>query len=119
MAYEKKAMRELKERLKVPLNYHTWLRFTDANGTGHCEPEAFIELRDEIILFEMKLTGGHYGRLQMEGLYKPLLEFIYKKPVRCLMVCRNVTPATPRPLVHSPEEFMLGNLPFAVWQWLG
>lgn len=97
--------------------YHQWIQFleTTSQRPSFAEPEAWIERPKEIILFEAKLTGKPYGKLQMEGLYKPLIEHILAKPVRCLMVCRHVDQHTPGPFVGSPEEFMASDLPFATW----
>lgn len=112
--------RELETRWgNLDIHYHEWIRFHDANGTGHAEPEAYLVLKDRIVLFEAKLTGGIAGKMQMEGLYKPLLENIYRRPVVCLMICKNVAPDTPHPRYDSPEAFMSSGRPFGVWHWLG
>lgn len=120
VTYEKKAVRELKERFPAAaVQYHRWIHYVESrNGSGYCEPEVFIELKDRLILFEMKLTGGPAGRMQLEGLYKPLLEHLFRKPVFCLLVCKWTTPATPGPFFNSPEEFMLSGAPFGTWHWL-
>lgn len=118
MSYEKRAIRELKNSNLGTVHYHKWIEFVDANGRGYCEPEAFIEYSDRIVLFECKLTGGPSGKIQMLDLYKPVLEHIFKKPVDCLMVCKWVRPDTPGPFVKSVEEFLLSKRSFATWQWL-
>ena len=82
------------------------------------EPDGWVETQSEVIIIEVKLTGGPAGQEQAELLYKPLLEFLLGKPVRCLMVCRNITGVTPEPRVGSFEEFLLGDQPFAVWHHL-
>lgn len=81
----------------------------------YAEPDGWVEFNNEVIVVEVKLTGGPAGQEQAELLYKPLLEYLTGKPVRCLMICRNVTGITPTPRVASFEEFLLGDEPFAVW----
>jgi hypothetical protein len=56
--------------------------------------------------------------MQVEGLYKPLLEYILEKPVRCLLVCKWAGPETPGPFFHSPEEFINSGESFGTWHWL-
>jgi len=108
----------VKRRLGVPMEYHRWIEFRDANGRGYCEPELFLPLRDVVVLFEMKLSGGPMAKLQLEGLYKPLLEHIYQKPVRCLLVCKWVRADTPLPIFATPEKFLLSGKDFGTWQFL-
>lgn len=118
--YEKKAVKYLKAKWShAELRYHQWIKFADRNGVGWAEPELFIVLKDRVILFEMKLTGGPAGRMQMERLYKPLLEHIFKRPVHCLLVCRNVTEHTPGPRFQTPEDFIISGASFGTWHWLG
>jgi hypothetical protein len=109
----------LKKRFpQVKLNYHQWIEYSDANGPGYCEPEAWIELKDRVILFECKLTGGVAGRMQLEGLYAPLLEALLGKPVHCLLVCKWTTPDTPGPFFACVEDFMRSGARFGTWHWL-
>lgn len=107
-------MRELTTRLGPPI-YHQWIEYLDANGKGWAEPEAYYVAEDRIILVECKLTGGPGGREQLENLYAPLLSHIYKKPVHCLLICRNVTVETPGPYVASIEDFIQQELMFGTW----
>lgn len=118
LSYEKKLVRHLMKRWPhAELQYHRWIRFQDSIGVGHAEPELYVELADRILLLECKLTGGPAGRQQLELYYKPLLEHIYKKPVYCLLVCKNVIPDTPRPRYDTPEDFVRSNALFGVWVW--
>lgn len=98
-------------------HYHQWIEFVDKNGRGLAEPELYAVLRDCVVLFEMKLTGGPAGKMQLEGLYAPLLQHIYGKPVLCMLVCRGVIPGTPGPYME-PLQFFQSGLSFATWHWL-
>lgn len=120
LSYEKRAVRELKRRFPgAPLNYHQWIEYNDGEGNhGYCEPEVYIVLKECVLLFEMKLTGGEGGRQQMEEYYAPLLRMIYQRPVRCLLICKWVTPDTPGPFFATPESFIGGDAPFGTWHWL-
>lgn len=98
--------------------YHQWIQYNDANGPGLAEPELFTVLKDRVILFEVKLTGGIAGQMQLRGLYRPLLEEIYSRRVVCCMVCKYITPDTPGPFFGSPEEFIASGEEFGTWHWL-
>jgi hypothetical protein len=121
LAYEKKVVREVKNRLCAgSWHYHQWIQYRDHDGkeAGWCEPELYTVLSDRVILLEVKLTGGIAGRMQLEGLYRPLLEFIYKKPVYCLLVCKHINKDTPGPFFSGPEDFMRSGESFGTWHWL-
>lgn len=130
-AFEKKAVAELIKRFgKASAEggkafftgnfvYHQWFQYFDKKGMGFCECDGFLELESEVILFEVKLTGGPHGKMQMEGLYKPLLEKTLSKPVRCLLVVKNFTAATPGPTFKSPEDFIKSSAAYGCWHWLG
>lgn len=102
------------------MTYHQWVEWHKTDGTkGFAEPEGWIELDNEIILIECKLTGIPFGHEQMEMTYKPLLEFLFPhKRVRCLMICRHVCPDTPGPFVQNIEDFLQGDLSIATWHFL-
>lgn len=117
MSFEKKAIREIRKRFSNVV-YHQWLTYHADGKKGLAEPEGWIEFENEVLLFECKLTGNLYGQKQMEGLYKPLLEHLLGKPVRCLLICRGVTPETPLPFIDGPEAFLVSDLDFATWHLL-
>lgn len=91
------------------LLYHQWLAFEDAVGPGRCEPEAFLIRPTEVLLFEVKLTGCRYGHEQLQELYTPLLAHLYKRPVRCLQICRAVHAETPGPMMDDLSTFINGD----------
>lgn len=113
-------VKELRKILPCEVVHHQWISFhtEDSGKMQWAEPEGWIELKDRVILFECKLTGGPHGKLQMEGLYKPLLEHIIGKPVYCLLICKNLTPSTPGPFYAGPIEFAMSEQPFGTWHWL-
>lgn len=117
LAYEKKVIRALQRKFPT-LKYHQWFHFSDVNGIGYCEPEAFVEFEDFIFLVECKLTGGPLGHLQMANLYEPVLRHHFKKPVRRLLIVKYLTPNTPRPLFGSPEAFLKSGQLMGTWHLL-
>lgn len=108
-------IRHLQSVWGTALRYHQWIEYYADGRKGWAEPEAFIEFKDVLVLVECKLTGGLTGRLQMLWLYRPLLEHIFNKPVRSLLVCHGVTPETPGPFVNSLEEFISSGEEFGTW----
>lgn len=99
--------------------YHQWIEFFADGKRGWAEPEFFVEFSTQVILMECKLTGGILGKIQMEWLYKPLLQAILGKPVRCLLVCKYLTQDTPGPFFNSPEAFFASDEPFGTWHNIG
>lgn len=109
---------ELKVKRLGTVTNRSWVQFRDGGGYGYAEPDGWIEYPDRIFLFECKLTGGVAGKMQMEGLYKPLLEKIFGKPCVCLLICKWINPGTPGPFFGSPEDFLRSGERFGTWQWL-
>lgn len=112
-------IRWLKRRFgSTRVRYHEWVQFADRHGSGYCEPEAFILLKEFVFLVECKLTGKPEGKLQLEWLYAPVLSSIFARPVRSLLICKCITEKTPGPFVKSVEEFLLSDMTFATLHWL-
>ncbi len=93
-----------------------WFVFHDANGRGHCQPDAFVHLTRSVLLFEMKLTQTHEAFLQMAQLYVPVLEHVYKKPCLPVQICRTLR----EPPEHGFDPIVLPPAPRNVtWHYLG
>lgn len=111
--------KELKTQWGEITKVQPWFQFHDLGiGKGFANPDIVIEFPDRICLIETKLTGGPHGRLQMEWLYRPILEKVFGKPVVCLLVCKWITGDTPGPTFHSIEEFLAAGVPFGSYQWI-
>ena len=87
LAYERKVNKILRENYSAITSQ--WIHFSDINGYGYAQPDAFIEKDTFVLCIEIKLKENSVGYLQMFQLYRPLLEHIYKKPVYCLQICKN------------------------------
>jgi len=81
-----------------------WIEFEDRNGHGWAQPDLFFALREEIVVLEAKYTWVAEGHSQGELLYKPLLEHLFRKKCRVVVVCKVLTPLTPRGRVFGRLE---------------
>ena len=90
--YERTILRELKRRFSEPdlIHYNEWIGYTDSTGTNFCQPDIYIELPTYLLLLEIKLTQTESAEIQLRDLYRPILEWIYKKPVVMVQVCKNL-----------------------------
>lgn len=113
LAYERKVQRAL--RRSFPRAFcGQWIVFEDANGRGYAQPDAYALRHADILLLEAKLSYRESAWEQMRRLYVPLLEFIYARPVTCVLVTK-YSPATPEPRIHDLASAVDGS----VWHWLG
>lgn len=82
-----------------------WFRFTDANGSGFCSPDALVAQAGGILVVEVKLTFVPEADRQLDRLYRPVVAMAYGLPldaVRGLIVCRGLTMDTPvQRVIHS------------------
>lgn len=82
----------------LPLAAHgVWFEFEDSGGLGWCQPDLLLPTAFGLAVLEAKYTWVPEGHRQVGGLYIPVLERCYpSKPVFGLVVCKVLTPATPR-----------------------
>lgn len=123
-AYERKTGRVLRRMIKDGelsgvLHLGQWFLFSDQNGTGWAQADAYLVMKDKILLMECKLTQNDTAVAQMISLYLPILRYIYDLPVLCLQVCRNLH-YVPSKFVESPQELIDNPGPGAyTWNLLG
>ena len=124
IAYEKVVGRELKRQVKDgsldgELFLGQWLLFSDQNGIGWAQPDAYLLMKDKILLLEAKLTQSDSATPQLLSLYLPLLRQIYNLPILCAQVCHNLR-YVPKKLVESPQEILANPGPGVfVWHFIG
>lgn len=88
-------------------NHGDWFSYTDDNGLGYCQPDLWWRELPQggkpgrIVVVEVKLTWTPAGGNAMRHLYAPILEHIYHLPVVGVLLCKNLTPASPRGLIHG------------------
>lgn len=90
-----------------------WIRFKDSLGFGHAQPDHYVVMSDRVLLFEDKLSQTVEARAQCLGLYVPLLQFIYKRPVCAIQVFKNwryTTVCLDHPLQATPGELHHWNM---------
>ncbi len=115
LAYERKFGKYLEtQRLGGKLFPHQWFGFIDANGEGIAQSDYFIRRRDEILLFECKLTQCDLAWDQLNHLYRPLLEMLFGLPVWSVLVCKNLR-EVPEGLITNLEDARDGT----TFHWLG
>ena len=68
-----------------------WFEFCDANGPGYCQPDFVFSRRGELFVVECKLTHRPESELQATQLYRPVLEFVYKTPVKCIVAAKSLS----------------------------
>jgi hypothetical protein len=83
--------------LALGLKEDLWFQFEDANGPGYCSPDGVARYQGEIIAVECKLTQTLEAVVQLEQLYRPILEMHFSLPVRTLAVCKNLLRSSPWP----------------------
>lgn len=97
-----------------------WLSFYDSNGRGYAQPDYYLVGATCVLVVEVKLKQNTDAHLQLNGLYRPLLERLYKLPCLMLQVFK-----FPR---WEPDAFRLASLAILpppaqaqIWElhWLG
>lgn len=90
--YERTIYRRLKAVLEEnAIHYNRWIRYEDSTGTHYAQPDIFIVCPSRIYLLEVKRTQTFEAELQLQLLYKPLLEFLFPdKEIFCIQVCKNL-----------------------------
>lgn len=79
----------------IPWAKHApWFKFCDAGGVGWANPDFLWVRQAEIFVFEAKLTDCPEAYDEIATLYAPILAFWGQKPVRGVVVCKNLTPKT-------------------------
>jgi len=100
LAYERKLASAL------PLAKHgQWFEFVDQNGNGYCQPDLFLDLGEVILVLECKLRWTLEGHMQVQHLYKPVLERAFGKPVFGGVVCKLLVAGAPVVLARDLGQF--------------
>lgn len=81
-----------------------WFEFIDLHGPGWCQVDFLIQKEEFIFVLEAKYTWVPEGHSQLEKLYKPVVEKVFNKPMYGVVVCKNLVPAMPVPLVRNLGE---------------
>lgn len=97
-----------------------WFHFSDANGFGYCQTDWLVICPLEVLIFECKLTDTEKGRSQINRLYRPVVEQVFKLPARGIVVTRHLTKETELALVcdqmKDARAFNFGVVPTLHWR---
>lgn len=97
-----------------------WFHFSDTNGFGYCQTDWLVICPLEIFIFECKLTDTEKGRSQINRLYRPVVEQVFKLPTRGIVVTRHLTKETELALVcdqlAAARSFNFGVVPTLHWR---
>ena len=95
-----------------------WFKFCDENGVGYCQPDFLRITASVVFALECKLTDVMEAKAQLLGLYLPVLQFVFQRPARGVIVARNLTPESTN-VVDSLSNAMerVGTLPTLHWPW--
>jgi hypothetical protein len=108
----------------IPQSTHgQWFKYLDANGSGHCQVDILLIGKTNIGLIECKLSNVEEGRAQIDELYRPILSWHFRRPVRGIVACQHLSPALAGdPHVYSDLKSALRAARddlIPVFHWLG
>lgn len=115
---------DLAKRLPQAL-HGQWINFADANGPGWAQPDFLVEFAfsDAMLILETKYTWVAEAYSQIEHLYKPLVEHIWRKPAFGVVVAKVLTPdCKALPVYRSLDEAALAACSegkTVLWHWIG
>lgn len=97
-----------------------WIAFYDHNGRGYAQPDYYILYPDVILVVEVKLKQNSQAHLQLDQLYRPLLEALYKLPVRMLQIFKYPRFDPDERRVPEIKDVFWGETgKIKEWHWLG
>ena len=91
------------------LHREPWIRYTDTYGVHWCRPDDVLETHDRVLVVEAKLSLRRFegGMIQLNKLYRPVLEMIFQKPVAMLLAFKHWLPGEfNMQMVEMPEELL-------------
>ena len=105
------------KRLAGKLYSDLWLMFEDSGGNGFAQPDHFLLQPERIVLLECKLSQNTTAWAQIEGLYKPLLEHLFQRPVLGVQVFHRMRYEEPgRPTLSKHRELVFED--GAIWPFI-
>lgn len=96
-----------------------WFKYQDFNGVGYCSPDLIVDYVQFVLVIEAKLTDTDEGRAQIEQLYSPVLHMHYKRPVRGILVCKNLRQGSANLAADLVSAVGLSQTCIPTLQWRG
>lgn len=100
--------RQLGPDLPPQAKHGPWLEYLDSSGLHWCQPD-YLWMQPPAVVFECKLSWTMVGHLQIEELYAPIVEHLWKVPVLGIVVSRHLTKDTPRDWICPDLESALAR----------
>lgn len=91
-----------------------WIRFKDGSSIHHCRPDTIVDQWDRVVVVESKLSLRQLSKgLAQLRLYRPLLEYIFDKPVVGILAFRHWTVGSRDilPMIRELHETLYTPLP--------
>lgn len=101
VAFEGKAAKYL-DTLWPNAVHGQWFEFEDASGLHYCQTDHLVLFDHCVLLFESKLTQCNCVD-QINGLYRPVVELAFDRPVIATQVCKNLVKDPGPGLVRNPR----------------
>lgn len=83
--------------------HEQWFEFTDARGYGVCQTDHLAVFDHCVVVFETKLTQTFQAIKQINGLYRPVVEKVWARPVIGVQICKNLVKDPGPGLVRNPR----------------
>ena len=121
LRYERRLKQELEflaSHNDVRVIHNPWFEYEDAAGYGICVPDFLVQDRntENIVIIESKLTYVPNAIHKLLDLYLPIVQEAMSAPAVPLVVCKTMTPQTPRAGFTISEALMLET---PLLHWLG
>lgn len=115
-----KALSILAKNLDAKIERNPWFKFMDANGEGICSPDVILSLGRVCLVIEVKTTWVPTARAKLSELYVPVVNLALEPAItRSLIICKNLTPESPRPIENLCSGTQGTVFNPRVYQWLG
>ncbi len=118
LQYQNRVERELWRHVHdgkfTALEANPWFQFKDIYGVANCAPDFLLHSETELTIVEVKLTWVEVAIHKLNDLYNPVVSTALGRPAFPLIICRNLTRASP-PAVHSLGDAL--KSPYRLLHW--
>lgn len=118
LRYERSLAEELEH---IGAKHGQWFEFEDANGHGYAQADFVMRSGAGVAVLEAKYTWTMDGHVQLERLYRPLVERVWELEVLPILVCKKLVPEAKRYRISGTLSDALRDAKdgHAIWHWLG
>jgi len=127
LAYERKviaALRRAAPDLCTGLEHNPWFKYQDSTDPARikvCCLDGLVagESANFALVLEVKRTWIPEASVKLKSLYIPVVEHVFKLPTFGLVVCKNLTPDSPKPVPRVRGALESRNPEPSVLHWSG